>query len=47
MAGKGSGRRKEQTKQVQEKLDEVDWTKRDKSKDTFKVRVNGKVVKNG
>jgi len=45
MAGKGSVRRKEQTKQVEKKLDKVDWTKRDKSKDTFKVRVNGRVVK--
>lgn len=43
-AGKGSDRRKEKTKKVEENLEQIDWTKRDKSKDSFVVRVNGKVI---
>jgi len=46
-AGKGSNRRKEFTKAVEARLAKVDWSKRDKGKDTFLVKVNGKVVKNG
>lgn len=45
-AGKGSKRRQENTKQVEDNIDKTDWSKRDKSKDTFKVTINGKAVKN-
>lgn len=37
MSGKGSNRRKENTKQVEENLAKIKFGKRDKSKDTFKV----------
>lgn len=36
---KTSKRRKEKTKQVGENLAKVDWKKRDRSKDTFKVNI--------
>ncbi len=42
MAGKGSGRRKENKKQVEENLAKVKWGKRDKANDTFKIKRNGK-----
>ncbi len=44
MSGKGSERRRENTSKVREKLDQVMWSKRDKSKDTFKIKINGKSV---
>ena len=46
MSGKGSKRRKEDTRKVQQKLCEIDWTKH-KSKSNFKMRINGKDAKNG
>ena len=42
MAGKGSGRRQENEKKVEENLDKVKWGKRDKRNDTFKTTRNGK-----
>jgi hypothetical protein len=42
MAGKGSGRRKEDTKKVESNLEKVKFGARDKSQDDFKVKVNGK-----
>ena len=45
-AGKGSSRRKENTPKIEDNLDKIDWSKRDKSKDSFKVRINGKLVDN-
>lgn len=46
MSGKGSSRRIENTKKVEKRLGEIDWTKRDKSKDSFTKKVNGKVIEN-
>lgn len=45
MNGKGSSRRRENTKKVRSELVKVDWSKRDKSQDGFKVKINGKVIK--
>tara|TARA_B100000795_G_scaffold269690_1_gene259957 strand:- start:6300 stop:6437 length:138 start_codon:yes stop_codon:yes gene_type:complete len=45
MNGKGSDRRKEDEKKVREELGKVNWNKRDKSKDSFSVKVNGTPVK--
>lgn len=40
-AGKGSGRRKEDTKRYEENHGEVKWGVRDKANDTFKVNIKG------
>jgi hypothetical protein len=45
MSGKGSGRRKEDTKKVESNLEKVKYGVRDKSGDDFKVKVNGKYEK--
>ena len=42
---KGSSRRQENEKKVRGELVKVDWSKRDKSKDTFKIKINGRPVK--
>lgn len=42
MSGKGSGRRKENSKRVEKNLKQMKWGERDKAKDDFKITVNGK-----
>lgn len=41
-AGKGSDRRKENAKRTIKNLNDMKYGVRDKTKDTFKVTVNGK-----
>tara|TARA_R110002124_G_scaffold222398_2_gene387791 strand:- start:2954 stop:3094 length:141 start_codon:yes stop_codon:yes gene_type:complete len=43
---KGSSRRAENLKNVKKNIEKIDWSMRDKKKDTFIVKLNGKVVKN-
>tara|TARA_R100001377_G_scaffold74175_1_gene50375 strand:- start:1180 stop:1320 length:141 start_codon:yes stop_codon:yes gene_type:complete len=43
---KGSSRRIENRKSIEKHIALIDWSKRDKKKDAFLVRVNGRVVKN-
>tara|TARA_R110001606_G_scaffold372816_1_gene530002 strand:- start:156 stop:290 length:135 start_codon:yes stop_codon:yes gene_type:complete len=42
---KGSDRRTENEPKVRDRLAKVDWSKREKSKDTFSVKINGIKVK--
>lgn len=42
MSGKGSRRRFEDTPKVQEKIGDIKWGVRDKSKDSFVVKKNGR-----
>jgi hypothetical protein len=44
--GKGSGRRKEDKKKLEENLSQIVWGIRDKSNDDFKVNVKGKANDN-